>query len=109
MHPFVAFPSHLLNVTARFASNALYVMYSIYIVSKTKLQVFLRENFYMFTATNVARRAKFKGVFAKIRDELVEHLSEQGTPYEAVEWYRNVRTSFDLLNIPWLNTWFFLP
>ena len=89
-HPFVAF--HLLNVAALFALNALYVMHGIYIVSKTKLQVFLGENFCMVAATKVARRAKFKGVFAKIRDELVEHLSQQGTPHEAVEWYRNVCT-----------------
>ena len=62
----------------------------------------------MVAATKVARRAKFESVFAKIRDELVEHLSEQGTPHEAVEWYRNVRTRpLILLNIPWLITRFF--
>ncbi|KAH9479445.1 Farnesyl pyrophosphate synthetase [Psilocybe cubensis] len=36
-----------------------------------------------------ARRAKFNGVFEKIRDELIEHFAAQGMPKEAVEWYRN--------------------
>lgn len=38
------------------------------------------------------RRAKFEGVFVKIRDELVEHFAGEGMPEEAVEWYRNVRS-----------------
>lgn len=38
-----------------------------------------------------ARRTKFEGVFAKIRDELIEHFEGEGMPAEAVEWYRNVR------------------
>jgi hypothetical protein len=41
--------------------------------------------------TKAARRAKFDGVFTKIRDELVEHFAGQGMPAEAIEWYRNVR------------------
>ncbi|KAF8970855.1 isoprenoid synthase domain-containing protein [Flammula alnicola] len=36
-----------------------------------------------------ARRAKFEDAFAKIRDELVEHITGEGMPAEAVEWYRN--------------------
>ncbi|KDR80645.1 hypothetical protein GALMADRAFT_61244 [Galerina marginata CBS 339.88] len=36
-----------------------------------------------------ARRAKFEGVFEKIRDELVDHFSAQGMPAEAIDWYRN--------------------
>jgi len=36
-----------------------------------------------------ARRAKFEGVFEKIRDELIEHFAAQGMPQEAIEWYRN--------------------
>lgn len=43
-----------------------------------------------------ARRAKFNGVFEKIRDELIEHFAAQGMPKEAVEWYRNV--SFAIAN-----------
>lgn len=37
-----------------------------------------------------ARRAKFEGVYDKIRDELIEHFAAQKMPTEAVEWYRNV-------------------
>jgi hypothetical protein len=40
-----------------------------------------------------ARRAKFEGVFTKIRDELIEHFTGEGMPHDAVEWYRNVRSS----------------
>ncbi|KAJ3510633.1 hypothetical protein NLJ89_g4563 [Agrocybe chaxingu] len=36
-----------------------------------------------------ARRAKFEGVFEKIRDELVEHFAGEGMPAEAVKWYRD--------------------
>ncbi|KAF5313865.1 hypothetical protein D9619_013090 [Psilocybe cf. subviscida] len=36
-----------------------------------------------------ARRARFEGVFAKIRDELLEHFAGEKMPAEAVEWYRN--------------------
>jgi farnesyl diphosphate synthase len=42
---------------------------------------------------NAARRAKFEAVFSKIRDELIEHFSGEGMPQDAVEWYRNVRSS----------------
>ena len=37
-----------------------------------------------------ARKAKFEGVYAVIRDELIEHFAGEGMPEEAVEWYRNV-------------------
>lgn len=37
-----------------------------------------------------ARRARFENVFAKIRDELIEHFKKEGMPSEAVEWYTNV-------------------
>ncbi len=37
-----------------------------------------------------AARDKFEAVFEKIRDELVNHLAQNGMPSEAIEWYRNV-------------------
>jgi len=40
-------------------------------------------------ADKSARRAKFEGVFAKIRDELISHFAGEGMPQDAVEWYRN--------------------
>ncbi|RXW16193.1 hypothetical protein EST38_g9662 [Candolleomyces aberdarensis] len=36
-----------------------------------------------------AKRAKFEEAFAKIRDELVDHIQGEGFPAEAVEWYKN--------------------
>lgn len=46
----------------------------------------------MSTAAKIARRTKFEGVFAKIRDELVDHFAGERMPQDAVEWYRNVCT-----------------
>ena len=46
--------------------------------------------------TKAARRAKFEVVFAKIRDELIEHFAGEGMPQDAVEWYRNVRARSSL-------------
>lgn len=40
------------------------------------------------------RRSKFEDVFVKIRDELIEHFSNEGMPPEAIEWYQNVRSFF---------------
>lgn len=37
-----------------------------------------------------ARRAKFEEAWAKIRDELVEHIEGEGFPPEAVKWYKDV-------------------
>ncbi|KAJ2912240.1 hypothetical protein MD484_g8172, partial [Candolleomyces efflorescens] len=36
-----------------------------------------------------ARRAKFEEAWAKIRDELVEHIEGEGFPPEAVKWYKD--------------------
>lgn len=47
----------------------------------------------MSAEQKAARRAKFEGVFEKIRDELIEHIKGEGMPEEAVEWYKNVRFS----------------
>lgn len=54
-----------------------------------------------------ARRAKFEGVFEKIRDELIEHFAAQGMPQEAIEWYRNVRAALIPFLINQLNLFFF--
>ncbi|KAF9032431.1 isoprenoid synthase domain-containing protein [Panaeolus papilionaceus] len=43
----------------------------------------------MSAEQKAARRAKFEGVFEKIRDELIEHIKGEGMPEEAVEWYKN--------------------
>jgi len=62
----------------------------------------------MATADKASRRAKFEGVFAKIRDELIKHFAGQGMPQDAVEWYRNVRAVFYIImNIFWLIFLFF--
>lgn len=42
-------------------------------------------------ADKAAARAKFEGVYANIRDELLEHFAAQGMPTEAKEWYKRVR------------------
>ena len=42
-------------------------------------------------ADKAASRAKFEGVFAAIREELLQHFAGEGMPAEAVEWYRKVR------------------
>jgi len=42
------------------------------------------------------RRAKFEGAFVKIRDELIEHFAGEGMPDEAVEWYRNVSSIYQI-------------
>lgn len=39
-------------------------------------------------ADKAASRAKFEGVFAAIREELLQHFAGEGMPVEAVEWYR---------------------
>jgi hypothetical protein len=41
-----------------------------------------------------AKRARFEGAFAKIREELVGHMRGEGLPEEAVKWFENVRCSF---------------
>ena len=41
-------------------------------------------------AHKAASRAKFEGVFAAIREELLQHFAGEGMPAEAVEWYRKV-------------------
>ena len=88
-HPFVAF--QFLNLAVYFTLNALHAIYGVYITSKTKLQFFFGETKVdASAATTIARRAKFEGVFPKIRDELIEYFAGQGVPQDAVEWYRNV-------------------
>ena len=90
-----------------FALNALHAIYGVYVASKAKLQVFFEEiELDMSAAAQVARRAKFEGIFPKIRDELIEYFAGQGVPQDAVEWYRNVRAS--PLVIHWLTTYFVL-
>lgn len=37
-------------------------------------------------------RQRFEGVFARIGSELIDHISAQGMPQEAIQWYSNVRT-----------------
>ena len=39
-------------------------------------------------------RGKFEAVFERIRDDLVNHLTKNGMPSEAVEWYRKVHRRF---------------
>ena len=41
----------------------------------------------------IARCARFLNVFLVIRDELVEHIKQQGLPESAAEWYRRVSRS----------------
>ena len=35
-------------------------------------------------------REKFEGVFAHIRSELIDHISAEGLPKEATDWYADV-------------------
>ena len=44
----------------------------------------------MTTDLKKQRRQKFEGVFAKLRDDLVDHLKGENMPTEAVEWYHRV-------------------
>ena len=44
----------------------------------------------MTTDLKKQRRQKFEDVFAKLRDDLVDHLKGENMPAEAVEWYRRV-------------------
>jgi farnesyl diphosphate synthase len=41
-----------------------------------------------------AKRAKFEEAWARIREELVEHVAGEGMPAEAIEWYGKVRVFF---------------
>lgn len=36
-------------------------------------------------------RQRFEDVFPRIRSELIDHISAQGMPKEAIQWYTNVR------------------
>jgi hypothetical protein len=44
-----------------------------------------------------ARRARFLGVFPVIRDELIDHVKQQGFPESAAEWYQRVSTFSDFM------------
>jgi farnesyl diphosphate synthase len=48
----------------------------------------------MSSGSKETRREKFERVFERIRNELVDHFAKEGMPREAVEWYRNVSTTF---------------
>jgi len=48
----------------------------------------------MSSGSKQTRREQFERVFERIRDELVDHFSKEGMPPEAVDWYRNVSTTF---------------
>ena len=45
----------------------------------------------MATDPKQERRRKFQDVFAKLRDDLLEHMHHENMPTEAVEWYHRVR------------------
>ena len=35
-------------------------------------------------------RQRFEDVFSRIRSELIDHITAQGMPKEAIQWYTNV-------------------
>ncbi|KAH9940624.1 farnesyl-diphosphate synthase [Amylocystis lapponica] len=41
----------------------------------------------MSSSTKAQKRAKFEAVFPVIRDELLKHITAQGMPKDAIEWY----------------------
>ena len=38
-------------------------------------------------------RERFENVFSHIRSELIDHITAQGMPKEAIEWYAKVRAT----------------
>jgi len=42
-------------------------------------------------ADQAPRRAKFSQAYKRIADELVNELSRQGIPEDAINWYRKVQ------------------
>ena len=49
----------------------------------------------------LARRKNFEAVWPSIRDELLEYLSQNNMPKEALEWYKRVRhSSLGLDSVP---------
>jgi hypothetical protein len=38
-------------------------------------------------------RERFENVFSHIRSELIDHITAQGMPKEAIEWYAKVRAA----------------
>ena len=41
-------------------------------------------------------RQRFEDVFSLIRSELIDHITAQGMPKEAIQWYTNVRATATL-------------
>ena len=45
-------------------------------------------------------RQRFEDVFPRIRSELIDHITAQGMPKDAIQWYTNVRTTTVTLQRP---------
>ncbi len=41
-----------------------------------------------------ARRARFEGAWKVIKQELVDYITGEGMPKDAIEWYERVRENF---------------
>lgn len=84
----------MLKMTFSFILLSTSIFLLAYFFNTTQLQAtFTRKELVQIPMTDkAARRAKFEGVYAVIRDELIEHFAGEGMPEEAVEWYRKVST-----------------
>ena len=41
--------------------------------------------------TKAQKRQKFEDVFSKLREELLDHLKQEGMPEDVVAWFKRVR------------------